>query len=565
MPTKILSFFIISLGLVAQDEPAKPEEPKEETVEVEVKVGKRPTNVYNMPGFKVKDPLVLEGKAAEIERVRTALAKALKYILDRQGADGAWAFDPRSQLRPEVPRNELGFVRTAGDSMNKIVLTSLACMALRSHEELAPDRIKAAVEKGLQFVIDNAPKHAKAQYGVWTWSFSIEFLAGEYRRSKDESLKARIKDSIKSTADRLLQNQHKGLSELPKLPPKAAKGTGRDDSTEAASRDKKDRKSNGGYFGVTPSENDDPGKEGALIQGVEPRGPAGTAGLKGGDRIIEIDGVKIESVNQLYDLIDGLVPDQKVKVKVLRQAGAADQPAPRRQGQRQPAARGRIPEDGGWSYYQMGAMSFCTATAVMALLEAQSIGIDIPQDAIDRGIRFVQASKLRKEGAEEDAFAYSGRARGGPVADVRASIGRVAVCTLAEFQTGKAKIEDLQDALDTFVRRRGELDRVRGYPGNHFVRSFQNAAYYFLYGHYNSAHALHFLKDEATKVRFGAFVQEALLKIQYEQGTWTDHEAWGQVYGTAMAVMALGELKFVTPEAYKKPIDSLRVLGDNEY
>jgi hypothetical protein len=107
------------------------------------------------------------------------------------------------------------------------------------------------------------------------------------------------------------------------------------------------------------------------------------------------------------------------------------------------------------------------------------------------------------------------------------------------------------------VARRGELDRVRGYPGNHCLRSYTNAAYYFLYGHYNSALAVNSLKDAAQKKRIGAFVQEAILAVQWKEGTWTDHQAWGQVYGTAMALMGLGQLKFLTPDAYRTPIPKL--------
>jgi hypothetical protein len=184
---------------------------------------------------------------------------------------------------------------------------------------------------------------------------------------------------------------------------------------------------------------------------------------------------------------------------------------------------------------------------------------------MDRAARFLMGSILRKEGSEDDAYAYGQHARAGPGADVRASVGRVASCTLALFRAGKATLEDLANALDTFARRRGELDRVRGYPGNHFVRSFLNAAYYFMYAHYHSAQALRYVKDEALKKRCGAIIQEALLKIQYPQGTWTDHEAWGQLYGTAMALAALGELKFVTPDAYKTPLPAFMPRAENEY
>jgi hypothetical protein len=87
--------------------------------------------------------------------------------------------------------------------------------------------------------------------------------------------------------------------------------------------------------------------------------------------------------------------------------------------------------------------------------------------------------------------------------------------------------------------------------------SYFNSAYYFLWSHYHTARALSAVKDEAKRRRLGAPIQEALLKHQREAGTWTDHEAWGQLYGTAMALMALGELKFVSPAAYESEIPTL--------
>ncbi|HLG43104.1 MAG TPA: PDZ domain-containing protein, partial [Planctomycetota bacterium] len=309
-------------------------------------------------------------------------------------------------------------------------------------------------------------------------------------------------------------------------------------------------------------------------------GPAGKAGMKAGDRIVDIQGTKIESVEDLYSVVDSLEPGSTIKVKLLRVEKPAEekrpdepkpgeQPPPQRPPQRQPGQGQRLPEDGAWSYYQMGAMTFCTATAVLALMDAKEVGCQIPQEAIDRGLRFVEALRLPKEGHEE-SYAYRQGVTRGPAGDLRGAIGRIAVCELALFRAGKSDQAYLGNALRIFVEKRGELDRVRGYPGNHFSRSFMNAAYYFLYGHYNSALALHQLKDAAARKKHGAFIQEALLKLQHPEGTWTDHEAWGQLYGTAMAMMALGELRFVTPDAYSKPIASVeakapRKIEENEY
>lgn len=565
---------ILAIPALSQDE-APRQEPEPKVIELEFAVGKRPGGVYNVPGFQPRTPLALQGNTAKADDLRASLEKALEYILsfqapaDRRDA-GSWGFDPRTQLR-QAPEAQAArnFVGTAGDSMNRVVLTSISCMALRAHQELAPRRIEDAVSKGLEYVIANAPRHAKARYGVWTWSFAILFLRQEYDRAKDSGLKERIKTAIAATAQKLLENQHAGSMKLDESRKRPPADRPRVESRQPDPRDQKTRTSKGGFFGVTPSDDDEIGKEGALITNVDRNGPAGKGGMLPGDRVIEINGQKVESVDDLYSIVDSLEPESTVKVKVLRvEAAAAPTPAPPPRQPGQPRAV-RVPEDGGWSYYQMGAMSFPTATAVLALIDAKEIGCEVPQEAIDRGIRFIEAMRLPKEG-DEDGYAYRAGVTRGPAGDLRGAIGRIAVCELALLRAGKSDQAYLNNALRIFVEKRGELDRVRGYPGNHFSRSFMNAAYYFLYGHYYSGHALRWLKDESARKKYGAFIQEALLKLQHPEGTWTDHEAWGQLYGTAMAMAALGELKFLAPAAYASPIASVeakapRPLAENEY
>jgi len=64
------------------------------------------------------------------------------------------------------------------------------------------------------------------------------------------------------------------------------------------------------------------GKQGARVLSVSPGGPADEAGLKGGDVIVTLDGKSIAgnegSGRLLVEQMHGVKPDQKVKVRVLR-------------------------------------------------------------------------------------------------------------------------------------------------------------------------------------------------------------------------------------------------------
>jgi hypothetical protein len=533
---RLLLVLAFAMPTFAQDVPG-------EVISVEVVVQQRPPNVppspYLVP-FKPKEPLKLAGKAASSSKLRDALEPAIKFILDRQGKDGSWRYDP-AQIRADVPKNERTFQRTAQQSLSHPVFTALCAMALCAHEELAPKTIKPAVEAALKFVIDEAVKIELRDYSIWTWAFAIVFLVDEYNRTKDVSLKTKIQDAVKTLANKIVQAQRAGTSDLPTLAAKTPKEKAKDPKPSWTEPMKV---SENGSIGVEPTIENDP-VGGVLIGKVSKDGPADKAGIKSGDRIFEWNGEPVRGMGHLLDLIDATDPGTRVKIKLRRGVPKDNKP--------------KVPDDGGWSYYPWAeSMTFTTATTILALLDAKSIGVDVPQGELDRAVRLVQAAQYRHPNMSEDGFVYRLHANKGSGIDIRAAIGRVTVCMNALFKSGKAEEKDVADSIETFIRRRGELDRVRGYPGNHVIRSYTNAAYYFLYGHYNAALALHSLKDAALKKKQGAFIQEALLSTQWKEGTWTDHQAWGELYGTSMALIALGQLKFVSPDAYKTPILKLQ-------
>jgi hypothetical protein len=558
---RVLLALAAATALVAQDESG--------VIELKVKVGKRPTSGTGISGFQfeLKDPVNVTGKPAKAEALRAALDKALQYVLGQQDEkDGSWSIKD-SQLSDLGKKS--GFRNTARDSASKPVVTALACMALRWHEELMPEKIKAAVSRGLDYVIENAPKHSKDRYGIWNWAFCIEFLVDEYHRAKSADLKSRIKEAVQQTAERLLKNQHKGIRAVKETPrPDPEREVPKYVDELAKRRESGKQAATGGYLGITPAQEGDE-DEGLIVQAVAPGGPAAKGGLKNGDRILEIAGKKINSTDQLLETARALKPGEEIVIKVVREdpkkerefpalepqdKPPQDKPPQDRPPQRPPQRRpAQIPEDGGWSYYSMGAMSFATATAVIALMDARDIGCDIPKDAIERGIANVLSQRLTTKGSE-DGFGYRGGATRGPSGDLRASVGRICVCELALLKAGKSDLKYLERAVKIFVNMRQELDLVLGYPGNHVRHSFANAAYYFMYAHYYSARTLHSLKEADKRARYGAYIQEALLKHQMQDGTWHDHESWGRLYGTSMALMALGQLKMVTPDAYARTL-----------
>jgi serine protease Do len=82
-----------------------------------------------------------------------------------------------------------------------------------------------------------------------------------------------------------------------------------------------------GYLGVRIRNVDDktreafelPSREGAFVEMVEKDGPSEKAGLKEGDTITEVNGVKVKQTRDLIDKVSGQAPGSKVDLTLLRE------------------------------------------------------------------------------------------------------------------------------------------------------------------------------------------------------------------------------------------------------
>jgi len=69
-------------------------------------------------------------------------------------------------------------------------------------------------------------------------------------------------------------------------------------------------------LGIIPEYTDD--NKGVLLQGVSPGSPAEKAGLKAGDRIIAINGKRVENIEQMMSLYGELEPGKAAELTILR-------------------------------------------------------------------------------------------------------------------------------------------------------------------------------------------------------------------------------------------------------
>ena len=217
---------------------------------------------------------------------------------------------------------------------------------------------------------------------------------------------------------------------------------------------------------------------------------------------------------------------------------------------------------GGWGYYEFDyhtqkpfamTTSFTTATVLIALQEARSIGVDVPQTMIDR-------AKARIVNQQNPNFTYLYRRgyttrRAAGINLPAGSLGRSQVCNLALRMSGDKRITDhvLQTWLDWLCARNGWLSRARKFPRPH-ESWFAVAAYFYYYGHFYAAGCIEQLPSDRQ-----GFYQDhlagILMPLQEKDGSWWDFPFYDyhQQYGTAMAIMSLHRCQHRGPQKGGRP------------
>ncbi len=207
---------------------------------------------------------------------------------------------------------------------------------------------------------------------------------------------------------------------------------------------------------------------------------------------------------------------------------------------------------GGWSYYDEmagtqvpgdAAFSFCTATALIALKQAETIGVEFPERLTQKAL-----VSIRRQQRPDFSYNYGEYTRLDPRYRERppGSLGRSQVCNLALRLYGDERITD--DVLETWLNRlfarNGWLDMGRKRPGYGIVGPHESyfgvAGYFYYYGHWYAAQCIEQL-PEAERPYFQDHLAHILLPHQERDGSWWDYPLYNyhQQYGTAMAVMSL--------------------------
>ena len=208
--------------------------------------------------------------------------------------------------------------------------------------------------------------------------------------------------------------------------------------------------------------------------------------------------------------------------------------------------------DGGWCYYDFNAhtqkpsgssISFVTATVLVAMDEARSIGIEPPDRLVTRGM-----DSIRRQRKPDFTYCYGEYLKMRPMHPINrpgGCLGRSQACNVAMRLWGDRQVTDevLVTWLDRLFARNLWLDLGRKRPIPH-ESFFAVAAYFFYYGHYYAARCIEQL-DPPQRPRHQDQLAQVLLHLQEKDGCWWDFPFYDyhQQYGTAFALMSLARCR----------------------
>lgn len=277
------------------------------------------------------------------------------------------------------------------------------------------------------------------------------------------------------------------------------------------------------------------------IKSVTKDSPADKAGLREGDVITAINGQATPRYRDLAGVLGQYAAGEEIVVTVQRGNKSIDiKVTLGREGDMDV-------EEGGWAYYpnQGKSPSFATAAALLALYQVEEVmEIEVPRASTKAAEKLIENLRFPDpDHGGATGYVYSDGAQNAANfagKDIRGHMGRLMICELALMRAKKRSAAQVKKSLENWVKHREELDRVRTYTFTHYYPLYANAAYYWMFGHYHSLLAAREVGGKAyDEVR--DICVKALMLTRRPNGTWLGHSSFGELCGTAQALMILGQ------------------------
>ncbi|MCC6671804.1 MAG: hypothetical protein IT458_12130 [Planctomycetes bacterium] len=194
------------------------------------------------------------------------------------------------------------------------------------------------------------------------------------------------------------------------------------------------------------------------------------------------------------------------------------------------------PENGAWFHEYPNP--FATATVLVALAHAESVGAQVDGARVQRGLRALLRCRARSTGAFSYGMSTPERAER---TQVVAAAGRMPLCELALHRFGESKDADLQRAVQAAFEHHQQLERTRKYDDHAAPHAY--GGFFFWYDLQGRSEAILRLPAGEARERAIAEQRRQILAIPEVDGCFTDSHELGRSYGTASALWCLAALR----------------------
>jgi len=203
---------------------------------------------------------------------------------------------------------------------------------------------------------------------------------------------------------------------------------------------------------------------------------------------------------------------------------------------------------GGWSYYANAeaawrpewSTSFTTAVAVLALVDARAVGLEVSEKLLEPALKTIEHCRLPTGSYTYSAMAIPSPGRLEGIDNVKSALGRIQVCNLALLRGGRTiGVEQRTSGLDVFFEEHRFLEIGRRRPIPH-EGYYAVAGYFYFFGHYYAAEVIASLPKEKREP-YASQLLRVVLDTQEADGSLTDYvmHDYPRVYGTAYALLVM--------------------------
>ena len=194
------------------------------------------------------------------------------------------------------------------------------------------------------------------------------------------------------------------------------------------------------------------------------------------------------------------------------------------------ALAGLQEESGAW--FHEYSNPFVLATVLLALHHAKVKGLEVPDDAITRGVRALQQCRAQNGGFPSGMARLSARR-----IDLAGAAGRMPLCELALLRFRASDQERLGAALTAAFEHHHRLEAIRKYDDH--ADSLGYGGFFFWYDVRARREAIAAITDDAARARWQAQQDAIVLALPEIDGCFVDSHELGRCYGTAMALLCL--------------------------